>query len=183
MKFTLKNGEVVDIKEFTATSKVTARQVLDYFAPIIRERPEPFLTYDTPPTLTEEKEWLNGVKKATKKGTYLRLIAWKNGKIVGTTEARLGRQRDRDKASIGIVISKKYRALGLGKKLLTEIVKLTKKKLKPKIIYLVVIAGNKPAWKLYEKVGFREVAVLPKWMKVRGKWWGMVYMRYKWNGK
>ncbi|MFH0713753.1 MAG: GNAT family N-acetyltransferase [Candidatus Micrarchaeota archaeon] len=180
MKFTLKNGEVVDIEEFD--KRVTGKNILAYFAPIMREKPEPFLEMNRAPTLKEEKEWVAAAFKGMKKKTDLKLVAWSKGKIIGITDAKLGRYRNSDKASVGIAIAKKYRAFGLGKKLLTEIVKLTKKKLKPKIIYLTVVAGNKNAWKMYEKVGFRAVAILPKWMKVRGKYWGMVYMRYKPRG-
>ncbi len=177
MKFTLKNGEEVEIKELSKA--ISAKQILTFFAPIMREKPEPFLQSDTVPTLKEEKAWLTKKLASAAKKQEIILVALSGKRIVAICDGRKQDRRNRDKALIGIVIAKRFRGVGLGKKLLVEIIKLTKKKLKPKIIYLTVIGPNKPARRLYEKLGFMEVAVLPKWVKVRGKYQDEIYMRLK----
>lgn len=177
MKFTLKNGEGVEIKKLDKT--ISAKQVLDFYAPIMREKPEPFLQSDRPPTLKEEKEWLKKKLKAISKKQEVTLIALSGKQMIGISDGRKQERRNRDKVSIGITIAKKYRSQGLGKKLLEETIKLVKKQLKPKIIYLTVIRINKPAFALYHKLGFGEIAVLPKWIKVRGKYQDEIYMRLK----
>ncbi|MBI4406295.1 GNAT family N-acetyltransferase [Candidatus Micrarchaeota archaeon] len=180
MKFVLKNGTRVDIREVQNTS-LTASDFRKFIAEILREKPEPFLQMDRQsiPSLKEEKKWLLDKKKRIAKRNEITLVAIKGKQLVGTCDARLGIHRNRDKVSIGVSVAAKYRGLGLGKKLLREIIKLAEKKLKPRIIYLSVIAENKSAYKLYKKLGFREIARLPKWLRARGKYHDEVYMVLK----
>ncbi len=177
MRFTLRNGEEVEIRELD--NNATAKQFRDFIGKIVREKPQPFVTVDKTPSLTEEKKWLKDARERVRKGIEVKLIAWRNGDVIGVCDATKQRGVKRDKALVGISIARQYRGQGLGKKLLIEIVKLAKKKLKPRIIYLTVFEGNKPALTLYEKVGFRKIAVLPKWVKVRGRYWDYVFMRLK----
>ena len=177
MKFILKNGEEVEIKKLDKT--ISAKQILDFYAPIIRERPEPFMLSDKPPTLKEEKQWLKKKLASAAKKQEVTLIALSGKVAVGVCDGRKQDRRNRDKVLVGIVIAKQYRGVWLGNKLLIEIIKLIKKKIKPKIIYLTVIGANKPARALYNKLGFGKIAVLPKWIKVRGKYQNEIYMRLK----
>jgi RimJ/RimL family protein N-acetyltransferase len=175
MLFKLKNGKQVEIKKMD--NSIAVEQFLKHISKIVLERPEPFINLKKPPSLKEEKKWLINSKAEIKKGNLIHLVALDGNEIVGSTEARRKPHRDSDKAEIGIAISKKYRNQGLGKKLLKEIIKEAKSKFKPKIIYLTVIAGNTDALRVYEKLGFKEVARLPKWQKVRGKYHDFVYMK------
>ncbi len=178
MNFTLKNGEEVEIKELQQTS-VNARQFLNYFAPILREKPRPFLQVNSVPSLKQEEKWLKDKKKNIAKKKEAMLIALHDGEIVGSADARKGPYIDEDKAMIGISVARKYRGQGLGKKLLTKIIKLSKKMLRPKIIYLTAVADNVAAVSLYKKLGFEKVAALPKWQKHRGKYREVIYMVLK----
>ncbi len=177
MKFTLKNGEEVEIKELDRS--ISAKQVLSFFAPIMRERPEPFILSDTIPSLKEEKEWLKKKLKRMAKKEIVTLAVVKDKKVIAICDGIKQERRNRDKVLVGILIAKQFRGVGLGKKLLAEVIKLIRKKLKPKIIYLSVMGANKPAKALYYKVGFREVGVLPKWVKVRGKYQDEIFMVLK----
>ncbi len=56
----------------------------------------------------------------------------------------------------GIVVSSKYRSMGIGSKLLDEVEKMAKK-LKLKKITLEVLDTNKRAYTLYKKLGFEMV--------------------------
>ena len=177
MKFTLKNGEVVEIREVLPTDK--PKDFRDFIGKIVRERPQPFIVTDRVPSMKEEAVWLKGNRGKIRKKEMVKLVAWRGSEIIGVCDASRQRGVERENAMIGISIAKLYREQGLGKKLLMEIIKLARKKLKPRIIYLTVFEGNKPARRLYEKVGFREVASLPKWSKARGKYWNHIYMRLK----
>ena len=54
---------------------------------------------------------------------------------------------------------------------MSEIIKLAKKKLKPrlKFIRLGVYPNNKPALALYRKFGFKKAAKIPKQIQYKGK--------------
>ncbi len=177
MKFVLKNGEEVEIRELD--SKATAKQFRDFFEKIVKEKPQPFILVDKVPSMKEEEVWLKGKREKILKGEMVKLVAWRGKEIIGVCDAIRQRGVDRVNAMVGISIARQYRGKGLGKKLLVELIKLAKRKLHPRIIYLTVFSGNKPARALYEKVGFQNVATLPNWSKVRGKYWSHVYMRLK----
>ena len=94
-----------------------------------------------------------------------------NNKIIGATDIELDRWRRNHIGKFGITIIQGYRGIGLGKHLMSEVIKLAKKELKPspKIIQLEVYTNNKPAIALYKKMGFKIVAKLPKQIQWKGK--------------
>lgn len=84
--------------------------------------------------------------------------------IIATVEIKSGILRQKHVSTLGIIIRKGYRRMGLGTYLIKEIIKLAKKELKtrPKIIKLSVYSGNKPAIQFYKKCGFKKVAKIPE---------------------
>ncbi len=110
----------------------------------------------------------NNLKNIKKKNSVF-LIAEHDNKIVGATSVGLNSGKKDHVGEFGITILKDYRGIGLGKTLMTEVIKLAKKKLKIKIIRLSVYSINKPAIKLYQKQGFKKVAVIPKQYKHKGR--------------
>ncbi len=138
-----------------------------------------YLLVDKKPTLKEEKQWLKDKIAAIRKGNELCLAVWDGGKLAAVADARRARFKESENVCIGIAILKPYRGKGLGEKLLRSIITLTKKKLKPKTIYLTVFEQNKVAQNLYTKVGFREFARFPKWIKHKGHYYDSVYMILK----
>jgi ribosomal protein S18 acetylase RimI-like enzyme len=121
--------------------------------------------------LKEEKDWIKEKLKNIKKKKQVLIVAEDEGKIVGITDIKLRRERQSHIGEFGISVRKEYRGIGLGKKLMEEILKLAKKELKPKpkIIRLSVFSTNKIAQTLYKKFGFRIVAKIPKQFQYKGK--------------
>ncbi len=119
----------------------------------------------------DEIAWLKSVLSEIKKRKGVYLIAEYNNKIAGLANITLGIERHGHIGTLGISIAKQYRGIGLGKYLTAEIIKLAKKNLKPKpkIIRLSVYQGNMPAMKLYEKMGFKRVAAIPKQTQYNAK--------------
>jgi RimJ/RimL family protein N-acetyltransferase len=119
----------------------------------------------------EEQDWLKGKIKDAKKHREVLLVAEYDSKIIGTTGIGLDRWRRNHIGKFGITIIHGYRGIGLGKYLMSEVIRLAKKELnpKPKIIQLEVYTNNKPAINLYKKMGFKIVAKLPKQIQYKGK--------------
>ncbi|MDD5606780.1 MAG: GNAT family N-acetyltransferase [Candidatus Pacebacteria bacterium] len=120
-------------------------------------------------TLRQETDWLKNSLKQIKQKKLVFLIAEHNNEIIGTTGINLNTGRKEHVGGFGIMISKDCRGIGLGNFLMTEIIKLAKKKLKSKIIRLSVFSINKPAISLYKKQGFKKVATIPKQLQYKGK--------------
>lgn len=122
-------------------------------------------------TLKQEKEFLERMLNGSKKRTIVYIFAEHDKKIVGSSNIELDRWRRNHIGKLGIAIKNGYRGIGLGKHLMSEVIKLAKKDLNPspKIIQLEVYTNNKPAIALYKKMGFKIVAKLPKQIQWKGK--------------
>jgi len=119
----------------------------------------------------DETRWLKSILNETKKRKGVYLIAEHNNKIVGLTSVKMDNERHSHIGIFGISIAKECRGIGLGKFLMKEIINLAKAKLKPqlKIIRLSAYQGNKPALGLYQKMGFKQVATIPKQVQFDNK--------------
>jgi len=122
-------------------------------------------------TVKEERAFLEKVLKEQKNKRRVYLVAESDDKIIGTAGIELKEWRRNHIGSFGIIVKNGYRGLGLGERLMSEIISLAKKKLnpRPKMIQLEVVYNNSPAVGLYKKMGFKTVAKLPKQLQYKGK--------------
>jgi RimJ/RimL family protein N-acetyltransferase len=166
----------ITIRKLFSRDVKNAKKFQDFINSLVLE--EAKISINKEKTLKEEKQWLMEKIKAIKNHKEVFLVAECDNKIIGSTSIDLGRWRESHVGNFGITIKKDYRGIGLGKYLICKILKLAKKELKPKpkIIRLGVFPDNKPAMGLYKKVGFKEVARIPKQIQYKGKLLGEVIM-------
>jgi len=169
MKVKVFKDKRIKIKKVSQGELKKTEKFLDFINSLIEE--EAKILWNKKKSLKEEKEWLGGVIKNVQKRKEVFLLAEYDDQIVGTTSISLREGREGHVGDFGIAIRKGYRGIGLGKYLLGEVLKLAKKELKPKpeIIRLSVYPNNKPAITLYKKMGFKEVARIPKQIKFKRK--------------
>lgn len=111
-------------------------------------------------------------KQKNKRGAYLIAEDKAQDMVIGIADIVLSGNGARSHTgNMGVLVRKNYRGVGLGSCLLKEIIKLSKKELKPKlkIIRLSVFSANKPAIKLYRKFGFKKAAKIPGQFEYQGK--------------
>jgi len=120
-------------------------------------------------TKKEELDWLKAKFANLKKKKEIYLVAEYEGRVVGSCHIELGNERHSHIAEFGISVARECRGIGLGKYLMQEAIRLAKTSLKPKIIRLSVYQGNLSAIKLYEKLGFKQVAIIPQQALYKGK--------------
>ena len=171
-KIKLKTGESVHLELLTGGE--TAKEFMEFMNPIIEE--SPYLRLDMPQTIEQEEEWLAGMKRASLENTGLMAKALANGKLVGTAEAKRGEFKELENAELSIALEKDYRGRGLGRQLMGFLIDVAKKRWKTRNFYLFASKPNKRAIRFYEKMGFRKIAVLPKWQKTRGEYVDKVMM-------
>jgi RimJ/RimL family protein N-acetyltransferase len=128
-----------------------------------------YVLMDEKQTPEQETKWLQDQLESIAGGRCIDLVAEHNGRIVGKCEAKIGKYRDRDRVSVGIAISKDFRGLRLGEAMLNELIRRAKEQFRPRLITLTYFETNERARRLYERVGFREVARLPRWRTYKGK--------------
>lgn len=122
-------------------------------------------------TLKDEKEFIGDALKSTKNKSKVFVIARDGNKIVGNTSIEKQRWRRNHMGHFGIAIAQEYRGIGLGKHLISEVIKSAKKEFGPglKVIQLEVLVNNKPAIALYKKMGFKIIAKIPRQIQYKGK--------------
>ena len=117
----------------------------------------------------KEKDWNN--RTWTKNSDTV--FALDNNKLVGMVAYFVvDRLSQRHIANVvGMYVKEEYQNQGVGKKLLEAIFKKIKERGGVTKIKITVVTTNKPALKLYEKVGFKKTALLKKELKINGKYY------------
>lgn len=173
MKIKLKNGNTIRIEKLS--EKIKVKQLLEYINSFYNENI--FLALDKKYTYAQEKKWFEDAITEIKRKEKIHYVAIFEDKIIASVEGRKDKFRENENVCLGIAIKKEFRGLGLGTILLKLIICDVKKKFKSKNIYLSVISKNYPAKKLYEKLGFREFAVFPKWTRYKTGYLDKIFMK------
>jgi RimJ/RimL family protein N-acetyltransferase len=121
--------------------------------------------------LKEEKKWLEKVIKKTERGDEVGLSAFVGNKVIGMCGISLANKIKKHVGNLGLSISKEYRGEGIGKILIRETLKESKKRMRRlKIVTLDVFGINRIACNLYNQIGFKEFALLPGGIRYKGKY-------------
>lgn len=167
MKVRLRDNRIVEVVQFNKNIPTSA--FLKFINDIIDE--DIYILHNKKYTLGEEEKWKREKLKAIKKNECVGLVALSGKRVVASLEARRERCKLSDNVSCGVAVSRDFRGVGLGERMLRTLIAEAKKKLKPKNIYLTMIAKNKPAFSLYKKVGFRKIIGRhPKWFRHKGRY-------------
>lgn len=96
------------------------------------------------------------------------LVCLVDGKVAGNCQIRFNRNlKTKHRASIGIALTKEYWGLGIGTQMFEAMIEIAKSKPEVTQIELEFIEGNGRARALYEKMGFRIVAVHPNFIRLK----------------
>ena len=128
-------------------------------------------------SLKDTKKRMNDTLKLIKERKIVKLLAVDGNRVIGNVSISLSKEKKAHIGGYGIMIDKEFRGIGLGEKLTELIIKLAKHRLKSlELLELDVFARNKAAVKLYEKMGFKKVATIPKRYKFEGKYYDGLIM-------
>jgi len=143
------------------------KQLRDYINSLVEEDAQ--IQINKRISLKEEKAWLKGALKNIKGNKAHLLVAELDGRIVSVTNLTKGKGRNSHVAEYGISVLKDYRRLGIATVISKRIIEIGRKDKGIKLISLDVSTLNRGAIRLYEKLGFRKVARLPKRIMYKGK--------------
>lgn len=125
-------------------------------------------------TIEEEKAFIERMNHSS---NSLILVGKENGRIVsiGTLTGK-GRKRIAHRAEVALSVSKDYWGLGIGRKVLEELIAFAKNNKEITVIELTVKADNEGAIHLYEKVGFKKIGFFEKYFKIEDKYYDAYLM-------
>lgn len=115
--------------------------------------------------ITVEREELY-IRAIINSPIHVMLSAFIEGENVGSADIfpKSALSRDRHRCTLGIVLLDKFTGLGIGTILINELFKIAKS-LNYEQMELTVVSHNIKAKKLYEKLGFKQVGVIPHGQK------------------
>lgn len=162
-------GKEIKIKELSQKDLKLAKNFLNFYNSLIKEEVQ--IANCKRKSLAEEKKWLKEKIKGVRAKEKVVLFARDQEKVVGCCGIELLKDRRCRVGELAISIRAGYRGIGLGSYLVREILKLAKKRLKPKIkmLRLEVFATNRAALSFYKELGFKIVAKIPKQIEYKGK--------------
>jgi RimJ/RimL family protein N-acetyltransferase len=126
-------------------------------------------SFDKRITRTFERKFLKDSVGAMKKRKAVFLGAFDGGKVVGECSIRGRESKDTGHTGLfGMVVLEGYRGIGLGRGMMSQALREARR-LGIWLVELEVMAINEHAVRLYEKLGFRRVGVVPAKMVRDGK--------------
>ena len=174
-EITLKNGIRAILK---TPEKTDARMLLDTVRAASGETdflsrcPEDWESF----TVEDEEKWIGNNRDSE---NNLIIACYIGGKAVGSCDITFfNDMKIAHRAGIGIAIRKNYWSMGIGSAMFEEMIKEAEKHGGTEILELEYLEGNERGKALYEKFGFKTVAVKPKICKLKdGSYQDLFYMQ------
>lgn len=158
--------------------KIGPKAFLDFIAPFVKEKA--FIVRQKVPTMAQQRVWVKKQAAELDHGRLLFVLLFDNGRLAGNCACRQSEsEAEIHNAHFGLIISKPFRGIGWGEKLLRMAIAEAKKRFEPHRMWIECVDGNKAAHCLYKKVGFVEVGRLGEYHNHYGRWCDKVLMQYK----
>ncbi len=127
-------------------------------------------------TVADEEKWISANRMSK---NNLIIACYIDGKIVGSCDITFFNDyKTSHRAGLGIAILKDYWNIGIGSAMFCELIGIAKEHSTTEIIELEYLEGNVRGKALYEKFGFKTVAVKPKICKLKdGTYQDLFYMQ------
>jgi ribosomal protein S18 acetylase RimI-like enzyme len=163
-KVKMKDGRVLTIRRPRMSD---VKKATEYVNSLIEENA--MIKINVKQTVRQETVWLKGLLRDMRKNKKHALVGEVDGTIVSVIELRKEKWRQSHVATVGLGVKREYRRLGVATAMMRTILDIGKKDKDIKVIYLDVYENNKPAIKLYKKLGFKKVAKLKNRVQYKGK--------------
>ncbi|WP_226537087.1 GNAT family N-acetyltransferase [Fictibacillus halophilus] len=152
----LKNDIEVTIKEAT---KKDAQSMIDFYNVVGGETD--FLSFGANEFKRYLQEYEEYITATSNEPNSIMLLALIDSEIISIATINSSqKERTRHVGTLGIVVSKKYTGLGLGKVLMNDLIEWAKQNGVTKKISLVTNENNTVAIELYKKLGFEMEGLL-----------------------
>lgn len=135
-----------------------------------------------PQSLSQEKQHVIHMLKEIKASQRVQLLAFHQQKLIANTQIVKAIYRMSHVGTFGISVAKNYRGDGIGGELSKTVFQLAAEKLHVQLIDLTTYSNNKPAIRMYEKLGFQRAGIIPKAVQYKNGFVDLIHM-YRRLGK
>ena len=168
----LRNGKELIIRR---AEKNDAQEILDYLNTIGGESDNLlFGANEFNMTVEQEEQFIESFQKSRTSALFVgisdsRIVCV--GSISAPSRKRISHQGD-----VAISVLKEYWGIGVGTCLMNEIISFAKNSGELEVLHLGVKEDNVRAIELYNKLGFKEIGVYPKFFKINGEYYDEILM-------
>ncbi len=128
-------------------------------------------------TIEDEKKWIRGRIQGIRRNRLVMLSAVVDGVVKGNCDVDRQGWKKSHRALLGVLIAKDLRGKGIGEELMRRTISLAERRLKGvEFIDLFVFDYNRRAKNLYSKLGFVEIARIPKGVKEGSRYYDELLM-------
>ena len=161
-EFKAKDGRTVT---FRALRRRDLKVLLKFANAMVRERATNpdlgMVSFDRRVTRADETKYLNRIIAGTRNKEVVSIAAFVGEEMVGHCDVWRRKLGDINHTGVlGIVIRKEYRGIGVGEMLISEALRAAKR-IGVWLVELTAFTNNSAAVRLYEKMGFLKVGVIP----------------------
>jgi RimJ/RimL family protein N-acetyltransferase len=161
-RFKARDGTVVTFREPRSSD---ARQLMEFINRFVDE-PMSGIVVNRKTTLREERSWLADRLREIRNKETVMLVVESGGRIMGNCDVGRYRHKKSHRALFGIALNMEIRGKGVGEALMRKVIGLARQRFKGlEFIDLSAMNYNARALNLYRKIGFVELARIPKAMK------------------
>jgi ribosomal protein S18 acetylase RimI-like enzyme len=161
-RFTAADGTKVVFRE---PRRGDAPQFMKLINDIVDE-PSSGIMMDRHSSPEDERKWVRARMEGIRRRRLVMLTAVADGTIKGNCDIVMGGWKKAHRGVLGIVLAKDLRGKGVGEALMRRTIELAERRLKGlEFVDLSVLDYNRRAMSLYAKVGFIEIARIPKGIK------------------
>ncbi|PYZ97403.1 hypothetical protein CR205_02025 [Alteribacter lacisalsi] len=155
---------------------VDAKDMLTLTKDVIREKDSGLLISEDEFQLTEQDQ-AERIQNSFQSQWHVLIIARHNGNLAGVAsfEPEQLLKKLRHHGLIGLIVQETYRSLGVGRALMTALLKWAEKQSHLKKAGLEVIATNEPAMNLYLSLGFQPVGLFKNHVQLARDQYADVY--------
>ena len=158
--------------------KIGPKAFRDFIIPFVKERAR--ISVQKVPSLAQERLWLKARARELDKKLAINVLLFVDGKLAGNCLARRSEMySERHNVHFGLSISKPYRGMGWGEKLLRTTIREARLRFKSRQLWIEPMDGNVPARRLYKKVGFVQIGRLSDYEYYYGRYKDKILMQYK----
>ena len=168
----LKNGSELTICK---AKKEDAQKLLDYLDTVGGESDNLLFGAEGFGMTVEQEERF--IERLEASQTSALFVGWIEDTIVGVGSISAhARERVSHNCEIAISVLKAFWGMGIGTRMMHEMIDFAKRTNKLEIVHLGVRSDNTRAIALYKKLGFREIGLYPGFFKIDGKGYDEILM-------
>lgn len=167
----------VTIREIKKEDINHAKEYMEFINTLVEE--DAMIGLNKKTTIEDVRNSLRNLIAKVDSGERLHLTAWDRENLVGLCDIKLKKFCQSHMGQLAVMIAKDYRNQGIGTRMIKKALDMARNISGLKIVEMIVFSTNERAIRLYKKLGFKDVAKIPREYEYRSVLIDSIIMQYE----